>query len=442
MTILNVLLIQVDTVKEEVSVPERKLVEFKALCEQFLHDPLYKYNCKLLESIRGKAVSWLLVISNCRLFIREMNTVIKHYYEHGMECFDVDYIQSTELKKELSFWMQLKPEDLVRKWHEPYHGLIKIPRLNLEEPLTEMYTDASTYKLGGVLKIDGETLVCDFGLSPLEYSQAIHVNEMRAILRCIYAFGQSLKNKRIKIFCDNQSVVSAWRGDGSRDPLINRLMIQTYELLRELNSQLYLEWISTHFQEADAPSREVSPHDDSIIAPHIGRIIRHCFAPNLDLFAESHSALVSRYVSRFDETYAIWTDAISYLPKCTDVIYCYPPRALITACLRASIAPCDKAVMVLNVFDHHDYNYLQCSKYFEYCVVIGEHFNPCCLTISTKKKNCTWHRPGYRVYKEPSYTFLMTKGYNMTEINQFATYIRDQRSYTKLNSRVGVVKRF
>ena len=63
------------------------------------------------------------------------------------------------------------------------------------------------------------------------------------------------------------------------------VIIEVYEILRELGSRLAIEWVCTADQEADDPSRYVSPHDDSILSPHIAKALTSNFDIDIDCYA-------------------------------------------------------------------------------------------------------------------------------------------------------------
>ena len=68
-------------------------------------------------------------------------------------------------------------------------------------------------------------------------------------------------------------------------PDASTVIIEVYEILRELGSRLAIEWVCTADQEADDPSRYVSPHDDSILSPHIAKAITSNFDIDVDCYA-------------------------------------------------------------------------------------------------------------------------------------------------------------
>ena len=101
------------TLTKTIRVPKKKHDEFCELVKSFMTNP-FGFDYKTLESIRGKCISWLLVISNAKLFIREMNLVIATAVAEGWSFIPKSFLDQTKLFEELEFWTQLKEEDLVR----------------------------------------------------------------------------------------------------------------------------------------------------------------------------------------------------------------------------------------------------------------------------------------------------------------------------------------
>ena len=323
-----------------------------------------------------------------------------------------------ELFIEIDFWVHLTPSDLHRPWRRPHHGIIEVPQ-NLSTRPRILYTDASTYRLGGVIHVGGKRIVVSFGLTEAEYDQPIHYKEMLIILRLLEAGKRYLCAQRLKLFCDNQVCCYAWQGDGCRDVELTRLMKKIYLQLQELQSSLQLEWCSTTEQEADEPSRVFSVQGESILRPRLQAVFRESLHINLDCFAERCNAVCGRYISRYPETNSIHCDALSYCPQVGDVLYLYPPRSLVETALQVLVKPSVKCCMVYSVYGNYESHFSVVTKLFEHCVVIGDKVSPSCLTPSTKKKQVHAERRGYRLYTSPAVTYALLRGFSSVEVTEF-----------------------
>ena len=69
-----------DTVQKTIEVPIEKYQKTMAQIKSWQNSGQY-YDINELEKIRGKLVSWMIVIPTLRLFIREQNEVIRKAYE-------------------------------------------------------------------------------------------------------------------------------------------------------------------------------------------------------------------------------------------------------------------------------------------------------------------------------------------------------------------------
>ena len=66
-----------------------------------------------------------------------------------------------------------------------------------------------------------------------------------------------IQNSHISFFCDNMSVVWAFKQLGCRNPQLNTIVREIIEKLSDLNATYTVTWISTHYQLADSPSRKI-----------------------------------------------------------------------------------------------------------------------------------------------------------------------------------------
>ena len=120
--------------------PSRKALKNLRVSTGLQKQP-FGYDVKYLERLRGKAISWLIVVTSAKLFIREMNSAIAEAYANEWCYFPRGYLKNTEIFREIDFWVNLTREDLVRPWHRPHHGFIEV--LNPRSHRT-LYTDAFT----------------------------------------------------------------------------------------------------------------------------------------------------------------------------------------------------------------------------------------------------------------------------------------------------------
>ena len=331
----------IDTVEQTIGVPLEKFTKTVSEIELFIkgltiHGQRFM-NMKLLERIRGRIISWMLVCENWGFFTREMNHTLKIHmarFEGPRAETDLMLLDNIdnydELVEELTIWTEARYVDLVRKWRSDDH-------LTLDIRLA--YTDASGGGLGSAIPIGGGFELRKFALPLWLAPLGIHVKEAYAIVITIESYGDRFYNRRLTILCDNRAVVEAWNGQGARDLPLARVLKRLIKKCRECKIHLTLKWVPTNEQEADAPSRDIS-HVFSRLKRYFGNRLVTKLGVNLDLFADPGNVLVDglRYFSEYPFPDRAGLDGMAYLEqsKETDVIYAYPPRVLVSPFLKVN----------------------------------------------------------------------------------------------------------
>ena len=331
-----------DTIAETISVPLEKHQKTCALILDFkrglrVHG-IMNLNMKLLEIVRGKIMSWMLVCENWGFYTREMNYALQQHMARfagpraETELMPYEEITNVhELFDELDIWMNLDYVKLTRPWKTEDH-------ITLDT--RQVYTDASGGGLGSAIPIGNGFEMRKFAvplwLSPL----GIHVKEAYAIYIAIDSYGNQLYNKRVILLCDNRSVVDSWEGNGARDIPLARVLKQLRQKCTDHNINLVLKWVPTDAQAADAPSREIS-HVFARLKSKYGQRLHKYLGVNLDLFADPGNVLVDgmRFFSEYPFSNSVGVNGMSYLSQMdpNDIIYAYPPRVLSTPFLKVYI---------------------------------------------------------------------------------------------------------
>ena len=326
-----------DTVAETVTVPAEKHAKVAAQIDKLLEKVILSngeeyLDMHELECIRGRIISWCLVVHNFGFYTREMNAAIAAHYARFkgpratdclMKISDIDGYDY--LVEELLVWKELKYVKLSRKWVLETHDYLGTPM--------EIYTDASGGGIGSARYIGADLVerkhTLPLWLSPLP----IHCKEAYAILIAIQAEGELYFHKRLICWCDNRSVVDAWCGRGSRDLPLARILRQLCDFCHDHGIILTLKWIETEKQLADRPSRELTPIF-ARLKERVSERLVHYLGVNLDLFASPSDNICSRYFSQYPYPGCTGVDGMSYQPKAADVVYAYPPRVLMLPFLK------------------------------------------------------------------------------------------------------------
>ena len=217
-----------------------------------------------LEIIRGELCSFILATKYLKIYIRAQTQLIKECEEKfpGTPHFfykDEPITITPRLRKEWAEWLNAKVVETSRCW---------LPARITRTRVFMLHTDASLAQLGAVL-FDN---MISLGELKLPFSEifsgfTIVQKEMLAIYFALVHFSTFLKNAYIILFCDNQQACHAFGLEGSRNEIVNNILIQIYETLKKLNSDIRVVWIPTHLEIGDRPSREVELSEEFIPIP-------------------------------------------------------------------------------------------------------------------------------------------------------------------------------
>ena len=299
-----------DTEKETIGIPERKWDTFQNNLKEMVKREMIFY--KDLEKIRGQMCSFLLVVTNMQLYIREStNALMKSEKE------DNPYIRMTsDLKEELKVWRskEIRYIEKIRSWHPVETKLVT----------KDIYTDASGYALGWYTEDKNEEYSAYWNVDDGKLN--IATKEALAILYYIEHHTEELRNVRTRFLCDNMAVVMAFT-KGAREKTLNKAITKINKLAVKLNLIIHIEWCDTKSQKADGASRKLDLNEEIINKDILEEIWEKAgFKTNLDGAATFNNKIHERYISRFPETQAEYTDFMAYTPKQDDVIYLFPPK--------------------------------------------------------------------------------------------------------------------
>lgn len=300
----------IDTEKETIAIPDQKWDKFQKSLENMLKEKVVFY--KDLEKLRGQMCSFLLVITNMQLYIREATATLLE-----SEKKDKPYMEITkELREELKVWRshEIKYIERERRWHEVDTKLIT----------KDIYTDASGYAMGWYTEEKNEKYSAYWNKNDGKLN--IATKEALAILYYIEHHTMELRDVRARFFCDNMAVCLAFE-KGAREKTLNRAITKINKLAVQLNLILHIEWCDTKSQKADEPSRILDINEEILKEGMLEKLWKIAgFKTNLDGAATFNNKKHKRYVSRYPETKATATDFMAFEPNQDDVIYLFPPK--------------------------------------------------------------------------------------------------------------------
>ena len=212
---------------------------------------------RTLQRLAGKCVSFSLVVPAARLYTREMNLA----NSKGLRSQKKVHL-TEELRGEIAHWLFLKVLDSPLPWREERHFQIKLS------------TDASQSGWGGVL-VSPMRETSDYWTEE-EKLLDIACKEALAIEKVLRAFQDQVRNKRIDVMVDNQTVIHAWNNQGSRSRTLNVTLKRLFSTTIGLNVLLRLVYVPTHENPAGAPSRRLS-YGDYTLSPRLWEVIEQTF---------------------------------------------------------------------------------------------------------------------------------------------------------------------
>ena len=319
-TKLEFLGLEIDTQKTTIQVPAEEYRIFCQMAQICLSEE--KMTRKFLERLRGKAVSFGLANQKMKLYIREMTTALTNANSHPETIIQL----TPELKAEIEKWLNLDHFSLIHNWSEKEHT-------NLSSII---FTDASQAAQGIVIFDSCQTRINSLAYTEAQSGLPIHWKEAIAIKNAVTYNPQAFRNKNVTFFCDNMSVVWAFKQLGCSNPYLNKIVRETFELLADLDSKFTVVWISTLFQVADRPSRRILWNEEFIPMKIFQRIQQKIGVRfEIDLMATPQNAKCERFIS-WCQTPTSWhTNLFTIKPAKLQgyTCYCFPPKNLLAQTL-------------------------------------------------------------------------------------------------------------
>ena len=316
--------LHLNTDKCTISVPPVKWENFKKLLKYYLGHNWCTF--KELEKLRGKCVSFLLCNPMTRLFIRQMNRLIAELNRKKAKP-DTKIHFERELREELEEWLKLDFLKMSHCWSEKFQTEVPPHRVT--------FTDASSFSASAVVFCkDGSVLSRQWFFDEETQPLPIYVKEALAIIWMMQEFQDELQNTKMLHFCDNQNVTSTFYAKGSRTLRLQRLILQIYKSLKDLNADMVMYWINTHNQLADEPSRYIDWNEEfypTILWEEDRKFLK--VQPTVDCFASEANFKCKKFINfgLSKHKNCIGFDFFSTNPQKlrTEILYCFPPKNIL-----------------------------------------------------------------------------------------------------------------
>ncbi|XP_069129670.1 uncharacterized protein [Argopecten irradians] len=255
----------IDSVRQAYILPKDKKEKFVVLRELILSSGAV--DVKTLQRFAGKCISMGLVVPGSKLFCREVNSAIATGIKNSRKV-SID----GNLREEVCYWRFLDNWNGCAKWRPESHKQVS------------MSTDASLFRYGAVVSLDGESCVVGDYFDN-DDARPIHLKEASAVLKALESFAGSLSDSRVDLLTDNMAVLSVWENQGGRDGRLNRITKQIFEFVVERNIDLHMQYIPSCCNAADQPSRKLD-FSECTLGNESWELVEKAYGPHtIDLMA-------------------------------------------------------------------------------------------------------------------------------------------------------------
>lgn len=322
--------------------PDDKIEKFKILRESILlqHD----VDIKTLQRFAGKTTSFAIAVPAARLHTRVVYRAISSAATRSVSQLEV----KGKLRKEIAYWRFLDTWSGHLPWLDERHLVIKF------------HVDASNTGWGGIVfPLEGATITLRDYWQPTQSQKPIVIKEALALLYTITAAASHLSNCRIDAHSDSLSLVQSWRNQGGRCAELTEIITAISDLLLRLNIGLSLHHIPSGENEADAPSRALSPND-CMLAESVWQVLQHQWGPHtidlMSLDSNVHKGQDGSPLPHFTPWPTPDSAGVNFFAQSlsdTENAYIFPPLAVVGPALRLLLERKYSFTMVLpDVFPH------------------------------------------------------------------------------------------
>ena len=201
--IQTVLGVVIDTENMTISVTSERLKEISELLVKWRNKKLCRK--KELQSLIGK----LCYVSHC---VRQSRIFLNRFLEL---LRSVDWEVSKKIKLSSDFHKELKWWSMFLS---SFNGVAFIPSPVWMEPDVSMATDSCLDGCGGIC--DNQIFHSKFPVSIIDQGLPIHKLEFLAVLVGARVWGHKFRGLKIRMYCDNKSVVDVINSSKTKDPFM------------------------------------------------------------------------------------------------------------------------------------------------------------------------------------------------------------------------------
>ena len=317
----------INTITMSFHIPERKVEKLKSLLSFAIGDASSSY--RELARIAGSIISVALAVGPIsRLLTRQMYLAIvsRSAWDHTLRF-------SPALLEELRFW---------------YNNIDSFNGYSLRPPpdsSTVVFSDASDVAFGGFsASLDG--VVASGMFTSEDLGQRSTYRELKAIYYVLLSCAEQLRQKRVKVFTDNQGaarIVSV----GSCKVHLQSVAMSIFDLCLSNGITLEAQWIPrSQNEKADLLSRFVDK-DNCCVNPSVFRLLDAKWGPHtFDRFATYYNAQLPRFNSKFASPGCSGVDALAQDWSSENNWIC-PPVSLIVDSVRHLMSCSGRGTLII-----------------------------------------------------------------------------------------------
>ena len=300
-----------------VSISPEKAVKIKENCQHLIEKQ--KFSIRDLARVIGQIVACFPGTKYGPLFYRKLEKQKTLALKQAAGNYEAKTSLTNEAKKELEWWIKNA-------------GIDVFPLLN-EKAVVHMETDASLKGWGAVC--ENEKTGGRWKKTEME----MHINalELLAIEFALLSFSNIVKNKHVKILCDNTCAVTYIRNmGGSKSEMCNDIAHRIWVWCQMKQVDITITHIAGAKNiDADEKSRNFNDAPEWMLNPNIfEKLVQKTFLPEIDLFATRLNHQVPKFVSWKPDPEAMAIDAFSIKWNVWDKVYLFPPFSMIQRALQ------------------------------------------------------------------------------------------------------------
>lgn len=320
----------IDTESMKIYLPERRLDKVTQGCKALLSKE--RHTIRGVARVIGMLVAATPAVELGKLHYRKLEAAKIAALKEEKGDFNRKMTITNDMREDLNWWIN--------------NVSIQDRQIFRTGPDIELYTDASRSGWGGHL--DQQTVSGNWSRE----EKHLHINalELKAILLTLQTFTLELRDRHIKVFCDNTTAISYVNEmGGSKSQTCNNISIEIWDWCVGNNSWIICSHIPGKDNViADIASRKINDRHEWKLGENIFRELSQVFGtPSIDLFASRINKQVSTFCSWKPDPEAKYFDAFSFKWTQFQLCYIFPPFSLITRCLQKLKAEVAKGWMVV-----------------------------------------------------------------------------------------------